>query len=128
MSYATIIIAIALLQYLHFTMRTGLKRNPLGVLAPKTTGSEDWERIFRVQQNTLEQLVVFVPAVIGFALFVSPLWVLLPGVLFVIGRQLYSMAYLSEPEKRGPGMALTFFSNLALVLGALVGAGAELLP
>jgi len=121
MNYVYLVILLALAQFLLFSVRTGLARGRYGVDAPKTTGDETWERIFRVQQNTMEQLVMFVPGMLMFAYFVSPRWALLPGVLYLIGRQLYSYLYVANPKKRESGMALTFLSNIALILGALIG-------
>ena len=121
MNYVYIVILLALVQFIFFTFRTGLTRDKYGVDAPKTAGNETWERIFRVQQNTMEQLVMFIPGMLMFAHFVSPQWALLPGVLYLIGRQLYSYLYISNPKKRGPGVALTFLPNIALIIGALIG-------
>jgi len=83
--------------------------------------------MFRVQQNTAEQLIIFIPGIIAFATYVSPVWVLLPGILFIIGRQLYSHLYQKNPSSRGPGFALSFFSNVALVVGTLIGIGLSLI-
>ena len=127
MEYSIAIILIALLQFIFFTGRAGLSRGKYDVKAPKTVGNERWERIHRIQQNTMEQLVIFIPGMIIFSLYVSATWVLLPGILFVIGRHLYSRLYLQSPENRGPGMVLSFFSNIALVVGGLIGVGLNLL-
>lgn len=121
MEYATFIILLALAQYLYFTMRVGLARGKFGVKAPATSGNEIWERVYRVQQNTLEQLVMFIPAMIAFSMYASSRWALLPGVLFLIGRQLYSFEYVKNPDSRTPGMALSLLSNVVLVIGALIG-------
>ncbi len=121
MNTVYLIILLALVQFIYFTGRTGFAREKLGVEAPRTTGNETWERIFRVQQNTMEQLVIFIPGMLAFAYFVSPRWALLPGVLYLAGRQLYSYLYVSNPKKRGPGMALSFLSNVALIFGAIIG-------
>ena len=123
MEYAIVIILIALLQFIFFTGRAGFRRVKYDVQAPKTVGNEIWERIFRVQQNTMEQLVIFIPGMVIFSMYVSHTWVLLPGILFVIGRQIYSHLYIKNPESRGLGMVLSFFSNAALVLGGLIGLG-----
>ena len=116
MEYATIIVMLALAEYLYFIGRVGISRTKLGVEAPACTGNEAFERVFRVQQNTLEQLIIFIPATFAFAYYVSELWVLLPGALFIIGRFMYSNAYTNAPAKRAPGMLATIFTNAALVL------------
>ena len=121
MKYSAVIILIALFQYLFFTVRVGMSRGKYGVDAPSTTGDETFERLYRVQQNTMEQLVIFIPAMIAFSMYVSARWVLLPGLLFVVGRQFYSMEYIKNPASRTPGMALSLLSNAALLLGALIG-------
>ena len=126
MEYVIVVILIALLQYCWFVGKVGFNRGKYEVDAPKTVGNENWERLFRVQQNTMEQLILFVPGMLAFAWYVSPVWALLPGALFVIGRQVYSYLYTKDPASRGPGMVLSFFSNIALVVGALIGIGMRL--
>lgn len=121
MELAAIIILAALSQYLYFALRVGAGRSKFGVTAPSTSGDERWERLFRVQQNTMEQLVVFIPSTVIFALYLSALWVLVPGILFIVGRQLYALEYIGDPRSRTPGMALTLLSNAVLIIGALVG-------
>ena len=120
------IILIALLQFIFFTGRTGFSRNKYDIQAPKTVGNDNWERIFRVQQNTLEQLVIFIPSMIIFSLYLSPTWVILPGVLFIIGRQIFSRLYIQNPQSRGPGMIVSFLSNIILVVGSLIGVFTQL--
>ena len=71
MEITAIIISIALLQYILFVIRVGLSRNKYNVQAPRTTGNEIWERLFRIQQNTLEQLVIFIPGMVIFTMYVS---------------------------------------------------------
>ncbi len=121
MEHATLIVLLALLQYTWFTIRVGANRGKYHVDAPACDGDEAWERLFRVQQNTLEQLIVMIPATYAFAYYVSGLWVLLPGGIFIIGRFLYSAEYIKDPKTRGPGMSLTLAANAVLVVGALVG-------
>ena len=121
MEYATLIVLLALLQYVWFTMRVGSTRGKYNVDAPACEGNETWERSFRVQQNTMEQLIMLVPATYAFAYYTSSFWVLVPGVVFILGRFLYSAAYLKDPKTRAPGMIMTIAANLTLILGALVG-------
>jgi glutathione S-transferase len=118
---ATLIVLLALLQYVFFTGRVGLGRGKYKIDAPACEGDENFERLFRVQQNTLEQLIVFIPATYAFAYYLSPKWVLAAGALFIIGRFLYATEYAKDPKTRTPGMALTLAANVVLVLGALFG-------
>jgi uncharacterized MAPEG superfamily protein len=123
MESVAIIILLALVQYLWFTVRVGAGRPKHGVDAPRTSGDEEaWERKFRVQQNTMEQLVLFIPAIVLFGVYLSARWALLPGLLFLVGRQLYSHEYITNPASRVPGMALTLLANVVLLIGAGVGA------
>jgi uncharacterized membrane protein YecN with MAPEG domain len=121
MDNATLIVLLALLQYTWFSMRVGMARGKYKVNAPACEGDEVFERLFRVQQNTMEQLIVFIPAAYAFAYYLSSLWVLAVGAVFIIGRFLYSAEYVKDPKTRTPGMVLTMVANVTLVLGALGG-------
>jgi uncharacterized MAPEG superfamily protein len=123
MESAVLIVLLALAQFTWFSVRVGIARGKYGVDAPKTTGNEIWERLYRVQQNTMEQLVLFIPAMLAFNVYLSARWALIPGVVFLAGRQLYSWEYISRPTSRTPGMALTLLANAVLLVGALVGVG-----
>ncbi|MCJ7815077.1 MAG: MAPEG family protein [Xanthomonadales bacterium] len=123
MESAVLIVLLALAQFTWFSVRVGIARGKYGVDAPKTTGNEIWERLYRVQQNTMEQLVLFIPAMLAFNVYLSARWALIPGVVFLAGRQLYSWEYISRPTSRTPGMALTLLANAVLLAGALVGVG-----
>lgn len=121
MEFTALVILAALAQYLFFSIRVAMARGRYGVKAPATSGDETWDRLFRVQMNTLEQLVVFIPALVLFSLYVSDSWAVLPGLVYLVGRQLYSHAYVSNPKSRGPGMGLTLFASVTLMVGALAG-------
>ena len=125
MKSVAIVIVLALVQYLWFTVRVGAGRPKHGINAPRTSGDEAWERKFRVQQNTLEQLMLFIPAIVLFGYYLSPRWALLPGLLFLVGRQLYSYEYIKDPASRVPGMAMTLLANGVLLIGAGVGVALE---
>ena len=123
MTYTAIVILLALLEYMVFVMAVGRARGKYEIAAPAVTGNEIFERYYRVQQNTVEQIVVFVPAIIAFAYFVGDMWAAGIGLVWIIGRYVYFRGYVAAPEKRGPGAMLTFIPNLVLVIGALIAAG-----
>ena len=122
MSYVDIVTALALLQFFAFGFKVGGARAKYGVKAPAVSGNEIFERHFRVQQNTLEQLVVFIPGLYLFGRYYNPLWAAALGVVYLIGRQVYASAYIKDPAKRGAGFGLTFLPTVILVLGGLIGA------
>lgn len=122
MAYVDIVTALALLQFIGFGLQVGRARGRYGVKAPAITGNEQFERRFRVQQNTLESLVVFVPSLFLFARYFNPLWAAGLGVIYLIGRQVYATAYVKDPARRSAGYALTMLPVLALIAGGLTGA------
>ncbi|BFM12339.1 MAPEG family protein [Simiduia litorea] len=121
MEYSTGLILIAIMQYMLFSAQVGMARGKYGVVAPSTTGHEIFERIYRVQINTLEQLIIYIPGMVAFGLFVSAVWVVIPGALFIIGRQVYAYAYVNNPSKRTLGMVIGFLSNVTLIAGSFAG-------
>ncbi len=122
MAYVDIVTALALLQFVYFGIQVGRARGRFGVKAPAVTGNEQFERHFRVQQNTLESIVVFVPALFLFSRSFNPLWAAGLGVIYLIGRQVYAAAYVKDPAKREVGYGLTVLPILALLVGGLIGA------
>ncbi len=122
MEWIAIVAALALVEYLYFGIRVAMARQKFSIEAPATTGHPEFERHFRVQQNTVEQLVIFLPGLFLFGQFVSaPVGALL-GAVFVAGRLLYQVGYVSAPEKRGTGFLIGELANVALLLGGLIGA------
>ena len=122
MPYVDIVTALAVLQFTVFGFRVGKARGRYGVKAPAITGNETFERIFRVQQNTLEQLIVFLPGLYLFSHYFKPQVAAVLGAMYLIGREVYAVTYVKEPSKRGLGYGLTFLPTVILVLGGLVGA------
>ena len=116
------VIALALIEYFVFGFAVGRARGRYKVPAPATTGNEVFERYYRVQMNTLEQLVVFVPSVLLFAHYVQPFAAAALGLVFIAGRALYFRGYVRGPERRYLGFGLSALANTTLMLGALIGA------
>jgi uncharacterized MAPEG superfamily protein len=127
MQLVHIVVAIALIEFIAFGFAVGGARVKYNVPAPSTSGNEIFERYYRVQMNTLEQLIVFVPAVLLYATYWSPQVAAGLGAVFVVGRALYYFAYIKDPKKRGAGFGLTLLPNVWLVVGTLVGAVRALL-
>ena len=127
MAWVTIVAMLALLQFVFFGIKVGQARGKYGVKAPATTGNEHFERYNRVHMNTLEQLVVFIPALIAFAQSIGANYAAAIGVVYIIGRTIYYTGYIADPEKRGTGMMITMLANIVLVVGAIVGAVLALL-
>jgi glutathione S-transferase len=120
--WVTIVAMLALVQYVYLGLLVGRARGLYGVEAPATTGHALFERAYRIHQNTLEQLIVFLPGLVAFGSYVDPLWAAIVGVVYLIGRTWYAVGYQADPKKRGPGMMMTFLANAVLVLGGLIGA------
>ncbi len=113
-------IVIALLVYLGTCIYCGQQRGKHKILAPAMTGHPDFERAVRIQQNTIEQLVMFVPAVWIFGLVINPLWAAGLGLVWSVGRVLYALAYAKDPAKRGAGFLIAFAALGILLLGDVV--------
>ena len=110
------------LQFMVFGFRVAKARGRYGVAAPAIAGNEIFERYFRVQQNTLEQLIAFLPALYVFSHYYNPLVAAALGVIYLIGREIYAATYVKDPKKREIGYVLTALPVAILLLGGLFGA------
>jgi uncharacterized membrane protein YecN with MAPEG domain len=122
-----LVTVLALLQFLYFAILVSRARERLGVKAPATTGNEEFERYLRVQMNTLELLILFLPALWLAVAHVAALWLALLGALYLIGRFIYLRAYVSDPSKRSLGFGLSAAPILALLVIDLIGALSRLI-
>ena len=115
-----IVTVLALLEYTVLGLMVGRARGTYGIEAPATTGNPDFERIFRVHVNTLEALIVFIPAVWIFSLTINYHLGVILGLLFVVARIVYAQGYMSAANKRGTGVIATAAINGTLVLASLI--------
>jgi glutathione S-transferase len=112
---------LALLLYMAVLMVVGQARAKYRIKAPAVTGHEHFERAYRVQMNTVEQMVFFLPALWLCAALLSDKGAAVGGLIWVIGRIVYAVSYLSAPEKRGPGVAISMVAQIGLFVGAVYG-------
>ena len=117
----SLITALALFVYIWTAFNVGRARGKYGIRAPATSGQADFDRVYRVQMNTLEQIVFFLPSLWLFGAYVSPLWGAFLGVIWLIGRILYAWGYYRATERRGLGFMVAFLASLALLLGGIFG-------
>jgi glutathione S-transferase len=122
MPYVHIVILLALAEFFYFSLEVGKARGRYNIPAPATTGNEIFERYFRVHMNTLELLVMFIPAILLFSLYLNPYVAAGLGVIYLIGRLVYLYTYVKDPKKREVGFVMSILPILVLVVGGLVGA------
>lgn len=111
----------ALLLYLVVTINVGRARIKYKIMPPEMTGDENFERVVRVQQNTLEQLVLFLPALWLFSEWINPIWAGGLGGVWIIGRILFAWGYYQAAEKRTLGFAISSLVSFTLLGGTIVG-------
>jgi glutathione S-transferase len=99
----------------------GKARGKYKIKAPATTGDPAFERVFRVQMNTLENAVAFLPVLWLFAAFVSGIWSAALGAVWLAARVWYAVAYQKDSAKRGSPFGLSMLAFVALSLGAAWG-------
>jgi len=103
---------------LFFTMglRVAKARGTYGVPAPATSGDPIFERHFRVQMNTLESLAMFLPALWLGAIWHSDGVAAGLGLVWIIGRIMYMLAYVADPKTRSLGFVVQMLATLSLML------------
>jgi glutathione S-transferase len=124
--YPSLVTALTLIVYQVLTVNVGRARMKYKIMPPAMSGDENFERVVRVQQNTLEQLVFFLPALWLFSFYVSPLWGAVLGAVWLVGRIIFAWGYYQAAEKRVAGFAISTLSGITLVLGALIGIGLKI--
>lgn len=121
MVWVQLVTLAALLQFFVFGSMVGWARGKYGVPAPATTGNEMFERFYRVQMNTLEQLMITLPALWIAAMYADPARMAAIGAVFVLGRVIYAFGYINNPKRREIGFLVGAVAQFALLIYALVG-------
>jgi glutathione S-transferase len=122
MALVYVVMMLAVIEYFAFGMAVGMARGRYKIPAPAVSGNPDFERYYRVQMNTLEQMMVFLPSLWTFATFVSANWAAGLGLVFVIGRLVYFYGYTKAANKRGIGFGISGLPTMILMIGGLIGA------
>lgn len=122
MDPVNLVAALAVLQFIVFSFLVGRARIAHNVSAPAVQGNEQFERVFRVQMNTMEQLICFLPALLLANVYWSDTLVALVGVVYLIGRLIYRQTYITDPSKRTVGFLLTLVPTIVLLIAAMLGA------
>ena len=119
--WPSLITVSALILYFVVTINVGRARFKYKISPPQVTGNPDFERVLRVQQNTLEQMILFLPSLWLFSQFISPIWGAAIGAVWIIGRILFAWGYYQAAEKRAAGFGISTLATLALLGGSLTG-------
>ena len=118
---------LALAFYFGLILKIGMMRGKLNLAPSEARGDAAFERLCRVQVNTAEQLILFLPVLWLFAMFTSVNGAAALGVLWIVGRAIYTRGYVQAFEKRKLGFVLTILASLILLVGAFIGVAQALL-
>lgn len=119
--YTSLITLLTVLLMFGITFNVGRARAKYKVKAPAVTGHEMFERAYRIQLNTIENVLMFLPALWLYAIFIGDQGAGVGGVLWLIGRLWYAIAYQTNPAKRGPGFLISLLIIIGFWLGAASG-------
>ena len=114
-----IVTCLAVAFYFFTSMQVARARAAFGIKAPAITGHPDFERVFRVQMNTLEWMPIFLPSLWLFEIYINDAAAAALGTVWIIGRILYWNGYKEAANKRSMGFAVQATAAFALWLGVL---------
>ena len=117
--FTALVTCLAVAFYFFTSIQVAKARQAFGIKAPAITGNPDFERVFRVQMNTLEWMPIFLPSLWLFAIYISDPIAAVIGLVWIGGRILYLTGYSQAAEKRGRGFGIQAMAAIVLWLGAL---------
>ena len=117
--FTALVTCLAILFYFYTGIGVARARTACGIKAPAISGSPDFERVFRVQMNTLEWMPIFLPSLWLFAIYISDPIAAGVGVVWIIGRIVYMIGYTEAVPKRSPGFLIQSLAVAVLLFGAL---------
>src|SRR5215510_9163862 len=116
--FTALVTCLAILFYFFTGVRVARARAAYGVKLPAISGNPDFERVFRVQMNTLEWMPIFLPSLWLFAIYISDPIAAALGAVWIAGRILYVVGYSQAVAKRGRGFGIQAFAGIVLWVGA----------
>ena len=118
-----LVTVLAVLMYFWTSFRVGGMRGKHDIKAPATTGHPEFDRAYRVQMNTLEHIVMFLPLLwLSNAYFqMYPFLTGALGLVWIVGRIIYAVAYMADPSKRGTGFLIAGLALLGLLITTIIG-------
>ena len=119
--YTALVTMLAVAFYFFTSTQVARARYKYGVKLPAISGHPDFERVFRVQMNTLEWMPIFLPALWLAAVYSSDLIAALLGLVWIAGRLLYMRGYTQAAEKRETGFFVQASAAGILWVTALIG-------
>jgi glutathione S-transferase len=117
--FTALVTCLALLFYFFTSASVARARVKYGVKLPAISGHPDFERVFRVQMNTLEWLPIFLPSLWLFAVYVSDKGAAVVGLAWILGRIVYMIGYTRAVARRSPGFFIQALACFVLLLGSL---------
>ena len=119
--YTALVTVLTVLFYLYTVFLVGRARAKFKVPAPAMSGHPEFDRIFRVQMNTLEWMPIFLPLLWLFAFYVSDIAAAALGLVWIAARILYVVRYTEAAGRRGLGFTLQGAVCVVLLVGAVAG-------
>ncbi len=116
MALVSIIVLLAIIEYFVFGAMVGAARGKYGVAAPAVSGDPIFERYYRVQQNTLEQLAAMLPAITVYGFYGNSQIAAILGLIFIVSRAVYAYTYIKDPAKRSWGFVPGWLATILMIL------------
>ncbi len=119
--YTAIVTILSVLLYLYIGTRVSAARRQFGVKLPAVSGHPDFERVFRAHMNTLEWMPIYLPLLWLCAVYLNDIAAAAVGIVWIIGRAMYSAGYAAAVEKRSSGFFVQAMACLVLLIGGIAG-------
>ncbi|MDX1919587.1 MAG: MAPEG family protein [Candidatus Caenarcaniphilales bacterium] len=119
-AWTSLVTILAILMYLVIGINVGRTRTKHKIFPPATTGHPEVERAFRAHQNTLEALIMFLPLLWIFSIYLSSFYGMILGFVWIIGRIAFAVGYTIEANKRFVGFAISVTVIFVYLIGSLI--------